>query len=151
MLEKTKRKQLYLLFEPISKRLLRIFLQEQLFKVQNVSLRENIFDFNVFVLSHFFSQWGKRSKGPKNIALQSPLLCCIFSQERWSKNWVTILYCTQLHRNAMLYTNTKQFWEPKEVIFPLSFKEILLTKKEKKSQQTCNNLPWPSEKWGRRK
>ena len=72
-------------------------------------------------------------------------------QERWSKNWVTILYCTQLHRNAMLYTNTKQFWEPKEVIFPLSFKEILLTKKEKKSQQTCNNLPWPSEKWGRRK
>ena len=36
---KTKRKQLYLLFEPISKRLLRIFLQEQLFKVQK--LKEN--------------------------------------------------------------------------------------------------------------
>lgn len=33
----------------------------------------------------------------------------------------------------MFYTNTKQFWEPKEVIFPSSFKEILLTKKGEKN------------------
>lgn len=63
----------------------------------------------------------------------SPHFCVVYSVRK-DEVKTELLYFTVLNytENVMFCTNTKQFWEPKEVVFPLSFKEILLTKKEKK-------------------